>query len=298
MKINQIEYVFEVARCGNMTAAAANLFVTQPTLSQQIINLETELGVKLFTRMPRSMLLTPAGEEFMIYAKRILSDLKNLNVAMEDYAKVRKGKIRIGMLSTFGCLNIINKLSIFKRENPEIETIITVDQSKNLVEKLVSHELDVTFIIVSAKLPEAPNLDLFKLFDNEMMILLPQNHPLGRQKRVSFDELEGQNIIMPAPTSNMYDPLRSAFIGAGVEPRIICETSHPELFVQMVANGMGVAFASERVAAANRHHSFVARPLRPNVAQSLYYAVLKDSYDIPVIQRFSDYVIRENEYTV
>ena len=89
MKINQIEYVFEVARCGNMTAAAAKLFVTQPTLSQQIMNLEAELGVKLFTRMPRSMLLTPAGEEFLIYAKRILSDLENLNVTMEDYAKVQ-----------------------------------------------------------------------------------------------------------------------------------------------------------------------------------------------------------------
>ena len=298
MKINQIEYVFEVARCGNMTAAAAKLFVTQPTLSQQIMNLETELGVKLFTRMPRSMLLTPAGEEFLIYAKRILSDLENLNVTMENYAKVRKGKIRIGMLSTFGCLNIINKLSIFKKENPEIETIIAVDQSKNLVERLISHELDVAFIIISTMLPEVPSLNLVKLFDNEMMILLPKNHPLGNKKCISFEDLQGQNIIMPAPTSSLYDPLYAAFISANVEPKIICETSHPELFIQMVSNDMGVAFASERVVAANRHHPFLARPLHTYIAQSIYYAVLKDSYDISVIQRFSDYVIREYEYTI
>lgn len=293
MKLSQLQYVYEVSRCGNMTAAANKLFVTQPTLSQQIMNLEEELGVKLFVRLPRSVLLTPAGEEFLVYARRILADVGNLTDSMTDYSTLKRGKLNIGILSTFGSLNIINKLATFKKENPNIDTHITVDQSRNLVEKLSSHQLDVAFIIVSSRLPELPKLQLTKLFDSEMMVLMPTGHPLAEKAQVSYAELLGENIIMPSKSSSLYAPIMAGFTQCGVEPAVISETSHPELFIQMVANGMGIAFASERVVAGNRHHSFAARPLAEDLPQSIYFAVLEDTREIPSIQRFADYIIRE-----
>ncbi len=293
MKLSQLEYVYEVSQCGSMTAAANKLFVTQPTLSQQIINLENELGVKLFVRLSRSVLLTPAGEEFLIYAKRILSDVEKLTESMADYSTLRRGKVRIGMLSTFGCFNIINKLAIFKKENPTIDTRITVDQSKHLIGMMVSHQLDVAFIMASNPLPDAPRLQLTKLFDSEIMALLPNGHPLAAKNRVTFSDLAGENIIMPSPSSTLHASIFAGFHNEGIDPVVISETSHPELFIQMVANGMGIAFASERVVAGNRHHSFLSRPLVGDLAQSIYFAVLEDTYEIPSIRRFADYIIRE-----
>ncbi len=293
MKLSQLEYVYEVSRCGSMTAAANKLFVTQPTLSQQIMNLESELGVKLFVRLSRSVIPTPAGEEFLIYAKRILSDVEKLKESMADYSTLRRGRVRIGMLSTFGCFNIINKLAIFKKENPNIDTRITVDQSKHLIEMMASHQLDVAFVMASHPLPEEPRLQLTKLFDSEIMALLPSGHPLGEKARISFSDLAEENIIMPSRSSTLYSSILAAFHNEGIEPHVISETSHPELFIQMVANGMGIAFASERVVAGNRHHSFLARPLMADLSQSIYFAVLEDTYEIPSIRRFADYIIRE-----
>ncbi|MGI6402616.1 MAG: LysR family transcriptional regulator [Oscillospiraceae bacterium] len=293
MKLSQLEYVYEVSCCGSMTAAANKLFVTQPTLSQQIMNLENELGVKLFVRLSRSVIPTPAGEEFLIYAKRILSDVEKLKESMADYSSLRRGKVRIGMLSTFGCFNIINKLAIFKKENPTIDTRITVSQSKHLVEMMMSHQLDVAFIMASNPLPDEPRLQLTKLFDSEMMALMPNGHPLGEKSQITFADLAKENIIMPSRSSTLYASISAGFHNLGIEPHVISETSHPELFIQMVANGMGIAFASERVVAGNRHHSFLARPLVGDLAQSIYFAVLEDTYEVPSIRCFSDYIIRE-----
>lgn len=290
MKLNQIQYVYEIYSCGSMTLAAKKLFVTQPTLSQQITSLEEELNVKLFIRDGKKMLLTPAGEEFITFAKRILSDISNLQHIMDEYSALCRGRIRIGLYSTLPYRStILNHIAQFHRKFPAIQFHIISEFSKTLLDMLLDHQLDIALVVSKPNLENALILPVLSQ-PQPMMALLSREHRLSRKNVIAFQDLQGEPVILPSPQSSLYMTYLNFFHEAGITPNVLCETSDPNLYLPLVRQGMGIGFAAPTIVGQDPSLPIVCVPLDREVFCATNLVCLKDSYHIAAIRHFVDYI--------
>lgn len=290
MQLNQIRYMAEVNRCGSFSAAAKELFITQPTLSQQVMALEEELGVKLFVRHPRGVSLTDAGQEFATYAQRILNEVDSLQDSMHSFATRTRGRIKIGVLWVFAYLGIAEVLSGFRAANPGIETIMTVGGSVRLREMLINRDVDAIFFISMGEKPGGELLYTQKWMESDMMAVLPADNPLAKKESLTYSDLAGENIILPARDSTIYNPVVGNFQAGGITPRVVGESAQSDVSMACVDSGMGIAFMSGSIAHALATPRVAVRPLLPNLRRTVYFATLRDTLTLPTVAMLADYV--------
>ena len=151
MQFNQLRYVLEAANKKSFSAAAKSLFVSQPSLSQQIMNLEKELGIPLFIRHSKSVSLTEAGEYFVQSARRILNDTEQLKYSMLKYSSLQTGTLKLGMLWIGDYLNLPQLITDYHDRHPLVTCHLDVEGSKTLFHMLKARDLHAIFIIGSEK---------------------------------------------------------------------------------------------------------------------------------------------------
>ena len=120
MEMHQLEYVLAVAKYQNFTRASEVLKTSQSSLSQQIIKLENELGISLFVRTTRSVQLSPAGEEFVKHARRIMSEVIEARRCIHEYTSFEKGNLTVGIIPVVGHYRLPNLLSSYKKSFPRV----------------------------------------------------------------------------------------------------------------------------------------------------------------------------------
>lgn len=289
MKLHQLQYVLTASKHNNFSKAAEELFITQPTLSQQIRLLEEEIGMPLFFRHPKSVSLTPAGEEFVLYAKRITNDMDALVHAMRDFRTLSKGSLRIGALWIMGYLSLAEQLKAFSEQYPQIETYISINGSNFLLNQLLARETDAIFLLGSQNLYDQKEVYYFKLADDQFMVVVSKKNPLSRQDRIRISDLKDEKIIMPSPDSSIRKRIDQLFLSAGITPHIICESSQSDTSTQLAAGNFGISFSSSSIAAYLDDGRYRAIPLEPLVTRPIYFAVLKRTMEYPPIQALVRY---------
>lgn len=290
MQLNQLRYVIKVYKCGSIAKAAKELFITQPSLSQQITQLENELKVKLFVRHKRGVSPTDAGEEFVTYSRIITQETDNLLKCMDSYALKAKGKIKIGVLWIFASLGLAELLSDFRMKHPEIEAEITVNGSVRLLEMLKNRELDVIFFINARDSQLSDELYCIKMYESDMMLVLPADHRLASKPDLHLTDLDGENVVMPDKVSTIYDPLAGYLRQYGVEPKVVAHSSQTDVALACAENGIAISFASNTIAQKYKNKKTIIRPFRPLIKRNVYYAALKETQAIPSVRLFSEYV--------
>ena len=143
MQFNQLRYVLEAANKKSFSAAAKSLFVSQPSLSQQIMNLEKELGIPLFIRHSKSVSLTEAGEYFVQSARRILNDTEQLKYSMLKYSSLQTGTLKLGMLWIGGYLNLPQLITDYHDRHPLVTCHLDVEGSQTLFHMLKLWKTDI-----------------------------------------------------------------------------------------------------------------------------------------------------------
>ena len=146
MELYTIRYVLAIAEYGNFSKAAQACFVGQPALSQQVSRLEQELGVTLFDRTPRGVVLTSAGREFVARGRKLVQDAETLTSEMGLYAGVQRGTLNLGIISSLQCIGFGSMLSAFSRDYPEISVNIREEGSYRLITMLEEREIDAAFL--------------------------------------------------------------------------------------------------------------------------------------------------------
>src|SRR5260370_40686732 len=154
MELHQLRYFCAVVRAGSFTRAAEQERVAQPSLSQQIRKLETELGVPLFERLGRVTRLTPFGEALLGEATTILRHVAGAESAIAALQDGVRGKIRVGAIPTILPFFLAPRLGEFRDLHPEIEIVLTEDMTPGLVERLQSGDLDLALAALPIKKPE------------------------------------------------------------------------------------------------------------------------------------------------
>lgn len=141
MEMHQLEYVLAVAKYQNFTRASEVLKTSQSSLSQQIIKLENELGISLFVRTTRSVQLSPAGEEFVKHARRIMSEVIEARRCIYEYTSFEKGNLTVGIIPVVGHYRLPNLLSSYKKSFPRVILNLLERQCNELIPMINSHEI-------------------------------------------------------------------------------------------------------------------------------------------------------------
>ena len=291
MQTQQLRYFLEVAKTKNITTAARNLYISQPSLSQQIINLEKELEIPLLIRHSKSVSLTDAGEQFAVHTMRIMNEMEQLSELMQRHSLLKEGTLRLGMLFIGGYVQLLQILEEYRQAHPALHYHLTIDGSSALLNQLLSRSLHAAFLIGSEnQLQLHEDLYYQKVMDDYYIAVISTKNPLSRKELLTIEDLRDEPIIMPAPSSAFRRRLDQLFVRAGFEPRILCETSQTDLVNQLTRQNFGIGFFSCTIARALQSRELAAVPFEHTLHRSIYYVTLKELLDYPSIKSFTEFI--------
>ena len=195
MELRQFRYFAKAAETLNFSHAANCLNIAQSSLSQQIKQLEDELGTQLFIRDSHSILLTEAGEVILPFALRTIHDAEACADRIRDLRKMLTGTLNIGVTHSFSPILTESVISFIKMY-PKINVNIVYKQMNELMELLSNHELD--FVLAFKPIYPLPNVESHILFQNTLSVIVGNNHPLASKDKVSISELENYDLALPS----------------------------------------------------------------------------------------------------
>lgn len=194
MELRQLRYFLRAAESLNFTEAARASFVTESTLSQQIKQLETELGSLLFKREKKKVSLTEIGERFLPYALRTISDADESMQIVKDLQELRTGTLRIGCTYSF-TIELSKVLLKFCKAYPNINVFVERHTANVLIEKLYNHELDLVICFETQKFDSM--LTCVPLFTTHLSVVVHKSHPLASAYSIRTDELDAYPVALP-----------------------------------------------------------------------------------------------------
>lgn len=234
MELRQLKYFVKSAEYLNFSVAAKHLYITQSTLSQQIKQLEFELGFELFLRNSRHISLTEAGEEFLPFARKTIQDAEDGVQRLHDLQHVKAGRLRVGVtysLSTVLTEGLLEFMKVF----PDIKLEVCYKTVNELLALLKERELD--FILSYKPLLDAPDVDSMPLFENALALVVSKEHALAIKKRITLQELADVPLVLPSHDLQARMMLERLLEGKGVELSSKLELNETNILLQMVSTG-------------------------------------------------------------
>lgn len=242
MEIQQLRYLVAVARTKNFSRAAEQCHVSQPSLSQQIMKLEEELGERLIERARREAKLTEAGRLFLPHAERVLGELEAGRDAVNAASGVVRGRVLLGVIPTVAPYYLPRVLRAFAKAHAEIEVSITEATTKELVRAVQAGELDVALV----SLPVAVRgLVEEEVFAEALWLALPKGHPLAKRDAVKMAELAEEPFMLLQDGHCLAGQALEFCAMRGFAPKVTFRSAQMETIQAFVAAGMGVSMVPE-----------------------------------------------------
>jgi DNA-binding transcriptional LysR family regulator len=238
MELRHLKYFVAVAEELHFGRAAKKLHIAQPPLSQQIMNLEHELGVKLFDRTRRSIQLTDAGKYFLNEARQVLSHVERAAETAGRISRGQAGRLTVGFVGSVIHTFLPEGLRTYRERFPDVELVLQELNTAEQMKSLHAGRIDVGFLYVGA---QDPALASKTLTQAPLLAVLPTKHALSGRKSLRIRELAQEPFI--ANTRSSEPVVRDAFISmchsAGFSPRITQEAGQVQTVLGLVASGLG-----------------------------------------------------------
>lgn len=244
MEWQQIIGFYHVAKLRSFTKAAEATFRTQSALSQQIKNLEEELGCQLFERIGRRKLqLTSAGERFFSFAQEILERYEDFNEELNELKNLQRGRLRVAAPFTTLYHLFPGALKEYVKQFPYVELTILDSPQKRVIELVRDGEIDFGFTLQTEVPKDLSSLRWKKV---ETVLMVQPGHPLTKVKKVTIRQIARYPLILP-PKRLGYTcrkKLEEKFKKLGLDYHIVMESSNVELSSTYVEIGLGISFAT------------------------------------------------------
>lgn len=248
MNLKQIEYALAVAETGSFTRAAERCHVVQSALSHQIARLEEQLGTQLFERSSRWVRLTPAGEAFVPSARTALEAARRIGDDVAAACGEVRGRLSIGEISSLTGLDLVDLLAGFHRQYPNVDIRWLMGKSELMIADVRERRLDVAFIGVWPG-ESLDGVEWRLLAREELVAVVPQDHPLAGQSRLQLAQLEDQPLVDFQAGTGARRQTDEAFSAAGLRHRVQFEVGSTALIEKFVQRGLAVGLVAERIAA-------------------------------------------------
>jgi LysR family transcriptional regulator, low CO2-responsive transcriptional regulator len=250
----QIRVFTEVARRLSFVRAAEALHLTPPAVTMQVKELEASLGLPLFDRQGRSVSLTTTGEYFLVYARRLLSTLKDAEDAMARFKRVETGVLNIGLVSTAKYF-VPRLLARFREEHAGVEARLQVAGNREqLVALLHAGEVDLA---IMGRPPKELATRAEPFAAHPLVFVGPPGHPLVAAEHVDPEALANHPFIVREEGSGTRKAMEDFFRAQHVAPRIAMEMSSNETIKQAVMAGMGLSFLSLHTIGLEMRHGLI-----------------------------------------
>lgn len=249
MEFKEIEYILAIDKYKNITKAAKSLYISQPSLSKYLKNLENNLEIKLFNRFGNHFVLTYAGEVYVKNAKEIVSIKERLLKELQDISDFKKGKINIAFPYTRGSYMIPETIPKFKEKYPNIEINLIENYSSNLEYLLLNSDAEIAILNTPIN---NKDIDYIVLGNEEMVLLASSNHPLSKKfktkkstfPKIEIEEFSNDRFILQHPTQRTGQIAKQIFKDSKFTPKEIFYTRNLESSARLVSKNFGVCFAS------------------------------------------------------
>lgn len=238
MLLRQLECFLAVARLGNVSRAAEEMFLTQPTLTARLKALEDELGDQLFVRTSRGMRLTPAGREFRPYAERCLGSLEEGKQRLRELRGASGGRITIGTspgVSTYALPAILEK---FTGVHPRVSVSVRTGHSEDVMEMVLKEEVQLGI----ARAVSHPEAESVTLYEDELVLVVDPSHRFTEKGSAELADVGREQLILFDHASGYYETTQSLFRDAGIRELSTIELDNIEAAKRMVEHRLGVAF--------------------------------------------------------
>lgn len=275
MDIKHLQYFIEVSNYNSFSRAANHLFITQPTISKMIKNLETELGVELFDRSRKKLALTDAGQVILEQAKLIDKAFNNLETELDNLTGLKKGHIRIGLPPIFNAHFFLKIVGSFHEKYPGITFQLVEDGSKKIEEDVGNNLLDVGIIVLPTK---DEIFDHFAFMEEDLKLILHPSHPLAEREEVDLAELANESFILFNKDFVLNDRIIHSCNSVGFNPHIISESAHRSFIEEMVAFKLGISLLPESICDNLKTDVKAVKVVNPSISWNLAIIWGKDQY--------------------
>jgi DNA-binding transcriptional LysR family regulator len=276
MELRHLRYFLAVAEESNFTRAAAKLGIGQPPLSQQVRDLENEIGAALFHRVPHGAELTEAGAAFLPEARAAIASAEKAKLAAQRATRGETGRLALGFTASSAFNTAVSgTIRRFRGQWPDVDLSLTEMNSNWLMEKLMRQEIDAAFIRPGLEDPK--DVYLKRLADEPMLIALPAHHPLAARETVPLSALAGEPFILFPRTVglSLYDDIVRGCRDAGFELVVTQEAPQIPSVINLVAADLGVSIVPASIAHLKLDGA-VYRPIEgPPLVARLGLAMLK-----------------------
>ncbi len=247
MEIRQLKAFLAIAEAKTFTAGARRVNVTQAAISMQIRQLEEEVGLQLFTRTPRRVIMTEAGEYLLNRARKILREHDTALAEIAEVAGAEHGRLRIGSASAeFASQQLPKILQNLRTKYPHGDLSVSAGTSQTLVDKIMHGEIDIAFVSLPV---DNSSITTDLLFSDEIVAIAHPSHPNANEKFISAAALAGEKLILGERGGNTRRMIDDFFNAANVRPNVVMELSRQEAINQMVENNLGVGTAGAKTIA-------------------------------------------------
>ena len=273
MKLTQLEYFCVAARYHNITKAAKELFVTQPSISNAIKSLEEEFGVNLFFRNNNKLTLTPEGEIFYKSAEELLSHADSVESKFHELRK-KVTPIRIGIPPMLGTIYLPELYLSLKENFPNVDFRLFEFGSIKACNLVLEEKLDIA--IVNAEQPSIDKCNSRIIDTEDLLFCVAPDHPLAGQKTLLLTMLADEPLILFNTDSVQVMTLTRQFKAVGVNPHIILNTSQITTLINMVKSGHMGTFLYRSIV--EKHPDIVGIPVMPSIEQRIGVIWKKGKY--------------------
>lgn len=242
IKIRDLEYLDAIERLRHFGKAAEACHVSQPTLSGQIMKLEEQLGVSLIERHPRNIMLTPAGEQLLVKARKVLSAARELEMTALTLGDPLSGEFNLGLIPTLAPYLLPIMMPPLIDKLPKLEFFLHEQKTADLLNMLHEGKLDA---LILPWLDDMSSVEAYDLFNEDFVLAVSTKHELAKRKRVKLEYLEGHKVLTLEDGHCLREQSLGFCFSAGAEEDKRFQATSLETLRYMVAANIGITLLPE-----------------------------------------------------
>lgn len=256
--IKHLHYFLEVAVQKSFTKAAHHLYVTQPTISKMVRNIEDELGIALLDRSGKEIELTDAGKIVFEQSQKIVQSFDHLSEKLADLTNVKRGKLTIGLPPMIGVYFFPMILGKFRSKFPGIELNIVEYGAKKVANCVAEGALEVGVTVGSF---DQRIFDSFFFYNDPLRLVVNSSNPLAKKGNVRLGDLKEESFILFPEEFSLRGMILKSCEHAGFQPRVFFESSQWDFMIKLVSEGFGIALLPESMIKKTQQKSVVTLPI-------------------------------------
>ncbi|MFM7574723.1 MAG: LysR family transcriptional regulator [Snowella sp.] len=291
--LHQLQIFEAIAQHGSFTRAAEELFLTQPTVSQQMKQLTKAIGVPLYEQIGKRIYLTDAGKAVLEVGRDISQRFNDLEMTLADIKGLKQGNLKLAAITTAKYF-VPRILGTFRQRYPGINISLQIANRQQILDRLANNLDDLYFI---GQPPEDLEINLRHFLDNPLVVIAPRNHPLAQEKLISLERLVEEPLIMRESGSGTRMAVESFFAENRLKMRVEMEIGSNEAIKQAIVGGLGLSILSRHsLALEGSQGPLVVLDVEGFPIQKHWYVIYPRNKQLSIVaQTFLDYLLTEGK---